>query len=397
MVKVDETAERILGSAGHSLNLKYGPKRDWNKKLKLILVEPLPECRTALRNNILERWPEAELSEHKHGWYRSRDGYVDLFESVTYFLEHKDPNSLGTSLFYFDPLRAPDLSLVDKIASTRIVKPYGIGTEFLIFFFTSDWVVGRPEFAALPSSTEEGWAPKQRESALAADREFGSRAWLSIVRSDHERAQMEDELVGLYKQSLRRWFRFVQPLPFVPKISQRYHLFCCSNYDTGMSVINSIYGKLTWPFGLQADNDAAYNKFLRMHRNLKQSAGRRARPAEWKVLWHIMKHHVDGVCDEQCKGDIRKKVSSSDHLKGVLYWLHSERYLKRIKARSWQWSESLKYPIYAIDWDVVKERLNVDPPEPPRALEPGDLNRPRIIEPEIEDEPTLLNYMDDGS
>lgn len=60
LVKVDETAERILGSAGHALNLKYGPKKDWNKKLRVILVEPLPECRTALRSNILERWPEAD-------------------------------------------------------------------------------------------------------------------------------------------------------------------------------------------------------------------------------------------------------------------------------------------------------------------------------------------------
>ena len=43
-VKIEETGEIILGSAGHALELKYGPKRLLNKKLRIVLIEPHEEC-----------------------------------------------------------------------------------------------------------------------------------------------------------------------------------------------------------------------------------------------------------------------------------------------------------------------------------------------------------------
>ena len=52
-VKIEETGEIILGSAGHALELKYGPKRHLNEKLRIVLVESHKDCRLSLQNVIL--------------------------------------------------------------------------------------------------------------------------------------------------------------------------------------------------------------------------------------------------------------------------------------------------------------------------------------------------------
>lgn len=398
LLEVEETGERISGSAGHALDRKYGNKRDLNEKLRIILVESMRDCRDALCNNILKNWPEAELHRHKSHWYRSEDGYVDLFTTADDFLRYKNPSHLGNSLFYFDPLLSPELELVERIASARIDKPFRINTEFLIFFFTSDWVIGRTGFEALPKSDNEAlWTDGERISALSADKAFGGRKWVDAAKRGGNKERMEEELVFLYKQSLRRWFRFVQPLPFVPKTGQRYDLFCCSNFDSGMSVINNIYRKLTWPFGLQANNRKTHGRFLQEHRDLHVKGSRR--PAEWKVLWHIMKHHIDGVCDEKCQGEIRKdnRASSQSHLKEVLQWLHHQGYIKQVEGQVWMWPDSKRFPTYMIDWETVKKRLDVDAPRPPLALKPEDLHKPRIVEPELyeEDQEHLQTSLED--
>ncbi len=387
-IKIEETGKIILGSAGHVLDLKYGPNRHLNKKLRVVLVEPHKDCRQSLQNVILNRWPEAQLHPYKQGWERSSDGSVSLLESSEYFLKHMNLTGLGNSLFFFDPLLAPDQSLVEKIASTRINTPFKIGTEFMIFFFTSDWVRGRTEFSALPKSKiETEWTLEEKESARTADRVFGNQNWVGIISNGRKQEEMERELVGLYKQSLRRWFRFVQPLPFVPKGGQRYDVFCCSNFDVGMTVINRIYGNLTWPFGLQGDirkNRMAYTKFIQLHPELDEGLSATERPPEWKVLWYIMRNHIDGICDPQCKGEITKKLDSHT-LNGVLTWLYEEGYIKQIGIESWPWVDSQQFPVFTIDWTTVKTRLDVDSPAPPRALEPGDLDKVRV-QPQKEDE-----------
>ncbi|MHA1170317.1 MAG: hypothetical protein ACTSRU_21020, partial [Candidatus Hodarchaeales archaeon] len=71
LVEIEETGEIVYGSAGHALDRKYGPKRELNKKLRIILVESMQDCRDALFNNIKKNWSEAEIHEYKPRWYRS--------------------------------------------------------------------------------------------------------------------------------------------------------------------------------------------------------------------------------------------------------------------------------------------------------------------------------------
>jgi len=399
LVEIEETGEIVYGSAGHALDRKYGPKRELNKKLRIILVESMQDCRDALFDNIKKNWSEAEIHEYKPRWYRSSDECVDLFESAEDFLHYKKPSSLGNSLFYFDPLLAPDLDLIDQIASERIHKPFRINTEFLIFFFTSDWIVGRKNFTALPRTDDESsWTREMSKSADAADKAFGDRTWLEVMKSDHEIASLELKLIEFYKKSLRKWFRFVQPLPFIPKPGQRYDLFCCSNYDVGMNVINNFYKKLTWPFGLEAKNRTTYDKFVLEHPSKKMKGT--ARSAEWKCLWHIMKNHTDGVCDSNCRGDIMDQVSSRAHLRSTLQWLHDEGYIKPVEPERWMWPKSARFPMYIVDWEFVQKKLNVNPPKSPEPLKPEDLHKPRILKSESndneseEEQPTLDTFFD---
>jgi len=380
LVKVEETGDIIKGSAGHALDRKYGAKRGLNSRLRIIFVESEPDCRKSLFDNIREKWPDAELKEHKSNWYQSSDGFVDLFESAEDFLKYKNPTDLGNSLFYFDPLLAPDLELIEQIASVRINRPFRINTEFLIFFFTSDWVVGRTKFAALPKTDDETeWTFEERESARAADSAFGRRDWIDVTKNESNIEKAEDLLLELYKNNLRKWFRFVQPLPFVPKTGQRYDLFCCSNFDTGMKVINSIYEKMTGvEFSLDAENRTVYANFLNVHPHLRMAGNRRSN--EWKCLWHIMKDHIDGICDEKSQGGIRKHASTESKLKIVLEWLQNEGYVKPTQNEPWMWPNHKKFPTYIIDWDFVREKLDVRPPKSPEPLKPEDLYKPRIIE-----------------
>jgi three-Cys-motif partner protein len=379
LVKVEETGEIINGSAGHALERKYGTKRGLNSQLRIIFVESESDCREALFANIRKNWSEAELQEHKPQWYQSSDGFVDLFESAEDFLKYKNPSDLGNSLFYFDPLLAPDLDLIEQIASVRINRPFRINTEFLIFFFTSDWVVGRTNFAALPKTdSDTEWTSEERVSARAADSAFGGRNWVNVMKNGSGIEKTEDMLLELYKKTLRKWFRFVQPLPFVPKTGQRYDLFCCSNFDTGMRVINGIYEKITGvDFSLDADNRTTYANFLKKHPNLQMTRNRRSK--EWKCLWHIMKSHIDGICDQKSQGGIRDHASTESKLKNVLEWLQDEGYVKPIHGFSWMWPNHRKFPTFAIDWDFVKKQLDVDPPKDPEPLKPEDLHKPRII------------------
>jgi hypothetical protein len=239
-------------------------------------------------------------------------------------------------------------------------------------------VTGRENFAALPRSPF-GILPREKESAKAADNAFGHRMhWESIMRKNIENEKLEEELVASYKRNLRRWFRFVQPLPFVPKTGQRYDLFCCSNFDTGMKVINQFYERLTGiDFTLDADNSTTYSKFIRRHPDLRMSGNRR--PDEWKCLWHVLKNHVDGICDQKCQGGIRKLGGSfpESKLSRVLKWLHDNRYLKQIPQSPtyipWMWPNHDKFPVYSVDWDFVKTFLDVDPPKSPEPLKPDDI------------------------
>ena len=368
-----DTKTTELGSAGHSLELRYGPTKRYSAKLNIVLVEENSKCRKHMDNVIRRRWPKASLTQRSGGGVLSADGCVTRYNHVSEFLKATSYGyELGISLFYFDPLLSVDWSLLDGIAKARITKPYRTGTEFQIFFFTSDWLTGRnsPFFHPLPRFTDEdGWSAEETTSAGIADRTFGSRKWLSAMVSGKTKAEIESKLVELYKRKLRKWFRFVLPLPFVPKKDQVYHVFCCSNFDVGISVISRFYEDCAGiPFGLMADNVLTYHEFKSSYPSIVAGYTGRRRPPEWKVLWHVMRNHVDGLCDLHCK-DLRGKAGSVMKLKSALEWLETEGYLRKVKIPEWPWS-AMKFPVYKINWKTTETKLNVKPPVPPQPLKP---------------------------
>lgn len=367
-----DTKTQALGSAGHSMALRYDSTKRYSRKLNVILVEEDAGCRKRMDRVISRRWPKAVLTQRDGKSILSNDGGARRFKSVKDFLnDTQDGADLGISLFYFDPLLAVEWSLLDTVANARITSPYKIGTEFLIFFFTSDWLAGRkdPFFHPLPKSkNESSWSDSERYSAEIADKTFGNRKWLDVSTSSKKKSDMEKNLVKLYKRRLRKWFRFVVPLPFEPKRSQTYHVFCCSNYDVGISVIRSIYTKYMQPFGLEADNAATYKEFQKRHPSFCKSYTGSRKPPEWKVLWHVMRNCTDGLCDLLCE-TLHEKAESVVDLKKVFRTLVGLKYLKEVKVQDWPW-KAPKFPIYQIDWNTVKSKLGVKKPKAPIPLTP---------------------------
>lgn len=367
-----DTGTTSLGSAGHALDLRYNSTVAYAKKLHIVLVEEDIECKTRMDNVISRRWPKATLTTKIGKMHISQDMNVTRFDRVDDFLKQTSNGAdFGISLFYFDPLLSVDWKLLDGIAKARIVEPYKTGTEFLVFFFTSDWLTGRkdPYFHILPRFNDESkWTSAEKESGDIADQTFGCRDWLSIVASSKTRELMESELVNLYKNKLRKWFRFVIPLPFVPKSGQIYHVFCCSNYDVGMGVVRSIYTEYMQPYGLEADNVSTFQEFKNQHTSLISKYGRRKKPPEWRILWHVMRNCPDGLCDTKCE-NLQKIAGGAQELENAINWLDKQGYLLRIKVRVWPWSKP-QFPIYEINWTTAKTKLNVERPAPPTPLKP---------------------------
>ncbi|MHA2142632.1 MAG: three-Cys-motif partner protein TcmP [Candidatus Thorarchaeota archaeon] len=372
---IEDINRTILGSAGRALALKYGTSSKIHNKLNVILIEQDKRCRTHMDNVLARRWPSASFSTTVGKKEISNDGWITRYKHPDDFLDDtKDGKISGISLFFFDPLLSVAWTLIERIAEKRITVPYRIGTEFLIFFFTSDWLHGRKtdegEFKPLPrTSNESKWNKGQQKSAKFADDTFGGREWLDVMSSGKSDQHLERGLVSLYKKKLRKWFRFVVPLPFIPKTNQIYHVFCCSNFDVGTNVLSKIYESRTQKVGLQADNKQTYSKFKRLYPTLVRKCKGRSRPSEWKVLWHVMRNHADGICDETCRTLREDKADSVSDLKSALKWLKNEGFLKRIKIPNWPWKQA-RFPVYKINWKVAKSKLGVEKPLRPRPLMP---------------------------
>jgi len=370
---IEDADETILGSAGHALDLAYGSGTRQYDRLHLILVESDQACRERLLRVAERRWPETGFELAEQGLYVSADKMAMVVSSYGGFVRFtKGGTMAGISLFYFDPLLSTEWDAIDAIAEARITSPYRTGTEFLVFFFTSDWVKGRTGFASLPKQSDESqWSAEQRTSAARADQTYGDRRWLQILSSGASDESIMDQIVMAYKKRLRKWFRFVQPLPFVPKPDQVYHIFCCSNYETGTKVITRLFEIRTRHFGIREDARQVYPRFKRLHRAMTS----RGKPPEWKVLWYVIKNHIDGLCDHGCKGLKTDTHLNAEEMKGVLGSLKDLGYLKEVEPWEWPWSSN-RFPIYQVDWDKVRNTLGVTPPSNRHPLLPNETKNP---------------------
>ncbi|MGB9728222.1 MAG: three-Cys-motif partner protein TcmP [Thermoproteota archaeon] len=369
---IEETDETILGSAGHALQLKLENQN--TSKLKLVLVEENNECFQHLKNVIKKRWIK-NISNEEQLYNKLNDSGIYLLNTnVTKAVEEIEKMKLGIALFFFDPLLFTPWPDIEKVAQKRIRTFYKTGTEFIVFLFTSDWFLGRGDLRPLPTTNDqEKWSSEQEATVQKVDELFGHNNWRSELLCDKNVEDKMRIMVALYKNRLHKWFRYVLPLPFVPKPGQMYHLFVCSNYEVGVRVVRDFYAKYTKNPKYHPDNKKAYNKFKAQYPKKVKGIKQSKRPIEWKILWRIITSHEEGICDEECK-DFKNffKVEKSKNVKEVLDWLCSEGFLEKLNNFTDAWPEP-KPTVYQLNWNNIRDKLDILPPQQYRPLSPEDI------------------------
>ncbi len=371
LIYIKEEDEIILGSAGHALDLKYMTPEIGSNNLSIYLVEAHPQCRQFLIENMEERWDIRLNSQDDLDHPLLTNGRVWLFESEEHFLRFTGGGSMiERGLFLFDPLLAPEYRIIEGVARHRIRVPFQIRTEFLLFFFTSDWVSGRTGFAPLPRFADEAnWTEEEEETAKQADAVFGDRTWLTITSSGLDDGHIQNALLDAYVQKMMKWFRFVMPVPFQPKTEQIYHLLCCSNYDVGINAIKSNWAHLVSMHkgmlvqsGVTTHANSIFPNFRELHPDLIRSlpAGKR-RPIEWRILWKIAKSFVDGTADSRDRS-LLEITEIQTELDSFLSWLANENYLEIITDIPWAWEGYEEVPRYRAAYDVLSDMLGLAPP-----------------------------------
>jgi three-Cys-motif partner protein len=375
-VHIEDTHEKVLGSAGHALQLKAGSELD-TANLKVVLVEEDASCYSHLKRVMKRRWPSISI--------REAEGPDSTNSSNVYLLESKldpalakiDGIQLGNSLYFFDPLRSVEYSTIRKVARNRMDTPFKTGTEFFIFLFTSDWFLGRDEFAPLPSAfKKDAWTRGEKRTVAEADRLFGNIRWRRHVLNNESIEKREAALVSFYKIRLHKWFRYVLPLPFNPKKNQIFHLILCSNFETGIRMTKDAYASKTGNPRYSPNNEEAYERFRGRHpETLKGLGGGRKRPLQWRLLWTIVRQHEGGVCDYKCS-DLQAIEPDHFERQNALSWLSSKGYLKPFRVGN-AWDSPLER--YTLDWKVLKTNLAVDRPTPLRAMSPEQFKARELV------------------
>lgn len=353
-IYIEDYQETILGSSGHALKIKG--ENSSASKLNVVLVEKDDECFKRLQKVIQTRWSDIDYAFHPLDPERGR---VYLFRDPTQVLDLLDEYNIGNTLFFFDPLLSTPWAKIEQVAKRRIKSYYQTGTEFLLFIFTSDWFNGRGDWHPLPKTDDEAiWNEGERLSVEEGDKLFGGSDWHERLLDSKSVSEKIDMMVELYKTKLHKWFRFVLPLPFIPKTNQLYHIFICSNYAVGTKINRTVYAKFMENEPYNPENKQAYNKFLDHHPEKKMSGTRRS--TEWKILWKVIREHEDGICDVECK-TLTKIEQNPSYLDRALQWLESKKYIRQIEIFSNVWPNP---PIlYALNWDIVKQNLKIEPPE----------------------------------
>lgn len=364
---IKDTQETVLGSSGHALELK-GTEAPKTSNLKVILIEENRDCYTHLKNVIRRRWPVISIDEAEGPIDSNSSNVYLLNKTLDEALEVLEDINLGNALYFFDPLRSVEYATLEKVANRRIRSFYITGTEFFIFVFTSDWFLGRDEFAPLPCTVEEkAWSEEEEVTVLEADALFGNQEWRTHILNDNSVEDRAKTLVELYKNRLHRWFRYILPLPFNPKANELFHLILCSNFEVGVTATRNFYASKTSNPKYQPDNTSAYQRFSRLHPETFDMLKGRRRPLEWRVLWKIIKEHEEGICDIACR-DLRKLVSKG--LQRILEWLREKGYLNPVDIDN-AWDAPATQ--YKLNWEVVKEKLDVYPPLPLQPISPEDI------------------------
>jgi three-Cys-motif partner protein len=369
-VCIEDTKETVLGSAGHALELKVNSSQTEN--LKVVLVEEDDECYDHLKKVIVRRWPTVSIEEAEGDINANQSGIYLLKMALDNALEAIAGIELGNTLYFFDPLRRVEYAAIEKVASSRLKKFYKTGTEFIIFVFTSDWFLGRDDFAPLPSNTDEkAWTIEEKMTVSEADALFGNREWRPSILTQNAVLEKERLLIEVYRRLLHRWFRYVLPLPFNPKEDQIFHIILCSNYEAGVRATRNFYSAKTGNPKYAPDNNASFRRFQRLHPEIFRDIGGRRRPLQWLLLWKIITQHEEGICDSFCP-DFKENEPNPIKRQLLLDWLEEKGYLNPFNVQN-AWNLPVKQ--YMLNWRVVKEKLGVDSPTPLRPLSSEDMSK----------------------
>lgn len=367
-VYIEETKETILGSSGHALNLKRSNPNTRN--LKVVLVERDVACYEHLKRVMARRWGNVGFTE---GPARYNPSNIYLLNSeLNNALNFIDNINLGRALFFFDPLRSVEYQAIENVARKRINEYYRVGTEFIIFIFTSDWFLGRDEFVGLPSTIDESaWSVEQSRAVAEADGLFGDTGWREQTLTNAPIYEREERLIELYRDRLRKWFRYVLPMPFNPKRNQIFHLILCSNFETGVKATRNFYCSITGNPVYAPDNKKAFNEFKKHHPETFQGLCGNRRPIQWLMLRRIIADHEEGICDYLCR-DFEGIGQDGVMRQAALEWLENKGYL------IWQnYTNAWQLPIqqYRLNWTMIKDKLGIDSPIPfkPLSLKPQSL------------------------
>jgi len=357
-VYIKDLQQIVLGSSGHALELKAS-RAPMSDNLKVVLVEENPACCLHLKNVIKRRWPHipADRIEGHGAGNISKNVYLlnkTLDEALP--IVRRIP---GNAIYFFDPLRSVEWSTVEKMASNRIRNFYQTGTEFIIFSFTSDWFLGRDNFSPLPNhQNEKKWSDGEKQTVDQADAFFGDTEWRTLLLCDESVTWKEKTLIELYKTRLRKWFRYILPLPFNPKDNQLFQLIICSNYEAGVRMNRQFYSCLTDNPAYSPDSRKAFQIFKGLYPELFIGLSGNKRPLSWKVLWKIIVQHEDGVCDKKCR-DLIELDNDINKIQESLDWLCSHGYLDSSPS-SYHWAEHILQ--YVLNWNTVKDKLGVTQP-----------------------------------
>jgi three-Cys-motif partner protein len=358
-VFIKDTGETVLGSAGHALDLKLSNPS--TQGLTLVLVEKDASCYQHLKNVIRRRWVNVNTDIAEGPLASNKSNIYLMNKTLDSALSDIERLPLGNALFFFDPLRGIEYATIEKVATRRVNSFYKTMTEFIVFVFTSDWFLGRDDFAPLPTTPEEGaWSAEEKKTVAECDGLLGYKGWRGEILRASPVKEREEAFIRLYRDRLHRWFRFVLPLPFNPKTNQVFHLILCSNFSTGVRRTRDFYSQKTGNPQYSPDNAGAFRRFRENHPEVFPGLDKRRKPPHWRILWKTIVDHEEGVCDALCS-DFKDVEGDSQRRVQLLEWLEQKGYLRRCDFGN-PWDPSVKQ--YRLNWEALKGALGIDPPVP---------------------------------
>ncbi len=322
-------------------------------------MEKDEKCIEHLKNTIKRRFPTAKINDDPSCIEDDIHQCVLIRRNVNEAIDTINSMDIkGLTIYFFDPLLSIDMAPLRSVYERRIKTPFFTGVEFIIFFFTSDWIYGRENFQRLPNNLNlDTWNSEEQQTVNSLINVLGDNLWLKSILTNEDPAVRMRKLINEYRERLLKMFRIVVPMPFVPKNKQTYHLIFCTNYFAGANIITRFYKNATnneW----SPDHKIYYKKFRKLHESEVNLPDSNKRPLEWRILWRIIRNYRFGKFDDYCR-DLRKLERNSAKFFRILKWILKKGYIKRYIFFE---EETRSKPRYELNWLIITKDLGLEEP-----------------------------------